>query len=388
MRAELIADQSATRRMQIGRAPVHWPWLLVTAAWLLLLLATLTNQRYLIDHHWLMDQSGLPWLIAALIFLACWQVMTVAMMLPSSMPMVYLVTYATRKRQHRYTQLAAFVVGYLVVWTGFALLALVVDTGVHWLEDSWLWLATYPWFIGAITFAIAGIFQFSPLKARCLTVCRSPLRCLLGYYRAGDGGAWRLGLRHGLWCLGCTWALMLIMFGVGIASLTGMAVLAGVMVIETTPLGGQRMRPVLGVTCLTLAVLWFAHPAWLLRSVAGPSLAAPANAVAVGQAQYSGGYVIMLQASPAKPGEITLVVTLRNDQGAGIADAHVVVETTMLDMGMGQQQVRLQPITGGALGTYGGQGELPMVGHWELVVWVQPAHNGQPIQAVFLLTMA
>jgi len=106
-----------------------------------------------------------------------------------------------------------------------------------------------------------------------------------------------------------------------------------------------------------------------------------------GQTHYSGGYAITLHTSPAKPGSNLFVVTLVTRQGAQIAHAQVVIETTMLDMAMGTEQVQLQRAAGGDPGTYAGQGDLTMPGHWELVVRVQPAHSEQPIQAVFLLTV-
>ena len=77
------------------RAPLYWPWVLVAAAWAVALLATLTHQTYLIDHDYLLEQSRLPWLITLVIFLVVWQIMTVAMMLPSSLPMVYMLVHAS-----------------------------------------------------------------------------------------------------------------------------------------------------------------------------------------------------------------------------------------------------------------------------------------------------
>ena len=94
--------------------------------------------------------------------------------------------------------------------------------------------------------------------------CRSPLSFFVRYYRKGSGAAWRLGLRHGMFCLGCCWALMLVMFGLGVGSLVSMAVLTGVMVVEKTFPGGRHLSPVIGIALLLLAILWLAHPAWLL----------------------------------------------------------------------------------------------------------------------------
>jgi predicted metal-binding membrane protein len=113
------------------------------------------------------------------------------------------------------------------------------------------------------------VFQFTPLKGRYLKQCRSPLSFCVRYYRKGVGAAWRLGLRHGMFCLGSCWALMLVMFGLGVGSLVWMAMLAGVLVVEKTFPGGQRLRPVIGTVLLLLAVLWFVHPTWLLGSVGG-----------------------------------------------------------------------------------------------------------------------
>jgi predicted metal-binding membrane protein len=249
------------------RAPVLWPWALVIVAWTLAGLSVLTNQSYLINHHYLLEESHLPVLVALVIFLACWQVMTVGMMLPSSMPMVYMIVHAGRQQKRPHAVPAAFLAAYALVWTAFALVAFLGDTRIHWLVDHWFWLYTHSWLIGATTFAIAGVFQFTPLKGRCLKQCRSPFSFFVRYYREGVGAAWCLGLRHGAFCLGCCWALMLVMFGIGVGSLLSMALLTGVMIVEKTYPRGQRLSPVIGIILLGLSVLWLVHPAWLLSGV-------------------------------------------------------------------------------------------------------------------------
>jgi predicted metal-binding membrane protein len=250
-----------------SRAPLLWPWALVVAAWTLAGLSVLTNQSYLVNHHYLLEESHLSLLVAVVVFLACWQVMTVGMMLPSSMPMVYMMAHAGRQQRRPNVVAGVFLAGYAVVWTAFALVAFLADTQIHWLAHHWLWLDTNSWMIGATTFAVAGIFQFSPLKGRCLKQCRSPFAFFVRYYRHGIGGAWRLGVRHGAFCLGCCWALMLVMFGIGVGSLVVMALLTSVMVIEKIYPGGQRLSPVIGIVLLGLAALWLAHPAWLLGGI-------------------------------------------------------------------------------------------------------------------------
>ena len=262
-----VADQQQAQPASRRRVPVIWPWVIVIAAWTLSLVAVLTNQTELIDHRYLLQESHLPWLLALLIFLACWQVMTIAMMLPSSMPMVYMMVYAGRKQGRQQTIPLLFLAGYAVIWTAFAIVAFIVDTQIHLLVAHWFWLYMHPWLIGAVTFALAGAFQFSPLKARCLQHCRSPFSFFVRHYRKGAAAAWRLGLRHGLFCLGCCWAIMLIMFGLGVGSLIWMAALTGVMVIEKTFPGGHRLTPIIGLALLLLAALWLAHPTWLLASI-------------------------------------------------------------------------------------------------------------------------
>ncbi len=182
---------------------------------------------------------------------------------PSNMPMVYMVVHAGRQQRRPYAVPGAFLAGYALVWTAFALLAFLGDAQIHWLVRHWFWLALHSWVIGATTFAIAGVFQFSPLKGRCLKQCRRPFSFFVRYYRKGVGAAWRLGLRHGVLCLGSCWALMLVMFGLGVSSLVSMALLTGVMVVEKTYPGGQRLSPVIGGALLGLAVLWLLHPTWL-----------------------------------------------------------------------------------------------------------------------------
>ena len=258
---EVTEAKDSTRARR--RTPVLWPYVLVMAAWTVALLATLTNHSELINHHYLLEQSHLPVLVALVIFLACWQVMTMGMMLPSSMSTVSLIAQAGRKQRRPYVVPGAFLAGYALVWTGFALVAFLGDTQIHWLFHHWFWLYMHSWVIGTTTLALAGIFQFSPLKGCCLKQCRSPFSFFLRSYRKGVGAAWRLGLRHGVLCLGSCWALMLVMFGLGVSSLLSMALLTVVMVVEKTYPGGQRLRPVIGGALLGLAVVWLLHPTWL-----------------------------------------------------------------------------------------------------------------------------
>src|SRR5258708_6361762 len=135
------------------RVPVLWPWLLIAPAWTVLVLATLAHQTFLLDHHYLLQASDLPWLAALEVFLLCWQLMTVAMMLPSSMPMVNLVVYAGRRQARPVAVPLAFLAGYAVIWTAFAAGAFLGDTGVHRLVALVPWLARDARVLGAVQFA-------------------------------------------------------------------------------------------------------------------------------------------------------------------------------------------------------------------------------------------
>ena len=183
-------------------------------------------------------------------FLAVWLVMIGAMMLPTVVPMVRLFGAVTARAPGPTAARLTFLAGYLAVWAAFAVLALLADQAVHALVATWAWLAARPDLLLGATLVLAGAFQFSPLKNACLTACRNPVGFLWQHYRRGAAGAWRLGLRHGVSCLGCCWALMLVMIGTGIGSLAWMAGLTAVMVIEKTARRGARLVLPVGVVLL------------------------------------------------------------------------------------------------------------------------------------------
>jgi predicted metal-binding membrane protein len=135
--------------------------------------------------------------------------------------------------------------------------------------DHFAWLHEHQYLISGATLLGAGAFQFSRLKDACLEQCRHPGAFMLRHYARGVDGAFALGRRHGLFCLGCCWALMLLMFGAGVANLWWMAALSALMVYEKTGSGGRRAVPVAGVLLLAWAALVIAHPAWLPHALSG-----------------------------------------------------------------------------------------------------------------------
>ena len=254
----------------LGAAPRRWArgrlgrglrgdealvWGVVLTSWALALVAGLTDRGGLLDHDALLERPTLAWPLTLLVFLLAWQVMTGAMMLPTSLPLIWLFARASRRQARPRLALAAFLAAYAAVWTGFALLALAGDTALHALVDRWAWLSDRPWLISGLALLGAGAFQFSPLKERCLRECRHPLSFLMHHYGRGVRAAWELGIRHGLFCLGCCWALMLVMFAVGVGNLAWMAGLTGVMLVEKTARWGRRLVPVVGTALVTAGVL-------------------------------------------------------------------------------------------------------------------------------------
>jgi len=122
----------------------------------------------LIGHDYLLRTSHWPWVVALLVFLVCWQAMTMAMMLPSSLSRLLLL-FESHGRGLRVQ--AVFIAGYATVWTGFALLAFLGDTLIHQVVQQWWWLSLHAQLIGALTLAVAGVCQWTPLKRRCLQHC-------------------------------------------------------------------------------------------------------------------------------------------------------------------------------------------------------------------------
>jgi len=226
----------------------------IAACWTLIVAAQVTGAAEVVHHDGLLD-AGLPLSMAIILFGLSWQTMVVAMMLPTSLPMIRLFRMTSGSQPAQGRVLTAFLTGYALVWMIFGFVALGGDVLLHRFEDSSTWLSSRPWLLPASALGLAGIFQFTKLKDRCLRECRHPGPFLMRHYRRGPGAALELGLRHGLFCLGCCWALMLLMFAVGVANLTWMAVLTALMVYEKTGRLGEWVARYAGATFLFMAVV-------------------------------------------------------------------------------------------------------------------------------------
>lgn len=193
-----------------------------------------------------------------------WVLMTAAMMLPTVLPLLTLFRRLTHRHANRRLLVALVVVGYMAVWTGAGFAAHGLDAAVHWSVGLQPWLTANGWAVGATVLVGAGLFQFSALKHRCLDACRSPLAFVLGGWR-GTAPRWealRLGLRHGAFCVGCCWALMLLMFVVGMGSLGWMLALAAVMAVEKNMPWGRHLSAPVGVFLMASGGALVAFNAW------------------------------------------------------------------------------------------------------------------------------
>jgi predicted metal-binding membrane protein len=171
-------------------------------------------------------------------YVGVWVVMMAAMMFPSIAPMV--VVYARiqrgRKKQGKARSgpvaVGLFVGGYLASWTAFGLAAYgLLQLGRALSIDALAWDAGGPYVAGGVLIA-AAVYQLTPAKDVCLRKCRGPLDFVLGYWKPGNGGALRMGVEHGAWCVGCCWALMAALFALGVMSLGWMAFVAALIAIE------------------------------------------------------------------------------------------------------------------------------------------------------------
>jgi predicted metal-binding membrane protein len=164
-----------------------------------------------------------------------WAGMMVAMMLPSAAPMILTFAAVSRNRRQQerpYVPVTIFVAGYVAIWTAFSVMAAVAQWLLH--RQALLSPAmssTSAW-LGGVLLLAAGIFQFTPLKHACLTQCRAPFEFIMTRWREGRGGAFRMGIEHGLFCAGCCWALMGLLFVAGVMNILWIAALSLVVGVE------------------------------------------------------------------------------------------------------------------------------------------------------------
>lgn len=176
-----------------------------------------------------MPMDPMPWSAAqASLLFAMWWVMMIAMMAPSAAPMVLLFAAIKRRRAAESPVASAwlFLVGYLAIWAGFSLIAVLVQWGLDQAGLLSGMMASSSTVLAGIILLAAGLYQLTPIKRACLRYCQSPVFFLSRYWQPGAMGALRMGFRHGSYCVGCCWFLMGLLFVVGVMNLVWIAVVA------------------------------------------------------------------------------------------------------------------------------------------------------------------
>jgi predicted metal-binding membrane protein len=212
------------------------------------------------------DLGGLGW------YVGVWVTMMAAMMLPSVAPMVLMFARVSGSRRSAPGGTGIFLVGYLVAWTIYGLAAYGVYRAAKHLAPHFLaWDHAGRYVAGAALLA-AGLYELTPLKQVCLRHCRGPMHFILGGWRDGTSGALRMGAEHGLYCVGCCWGLMVVLFALGVMSLTWMA---GVALL----IFAQKLFPHGGRLAAVFAVLFIGVGIWVAASPGSvPGLRVPSNA--------------------------------------------------------------------------------------------------------------
>jgi predicted metal-binding membrane protein len=179
-----------------------------------------------------------------------WAGMMVAMMTPSAAPMILMFAGVNRRRREQqvsYVPTSVFLVGYLVVWAAFSILATTAQWGLHAVSLLSPMVASTSPVFGGVLLLVAGIYQWTPLKHACLSKCRSPLGFVLNEWREGRWGAFLMGLKHGGYCTGCCWSLMALLFVAGVMNLFWVAAIAAFILLEKVAPAGDWLGRVAGV---------------------------------------------------------------------------------------------------------------------------------------------
>jgi predicted metal-binding membrane protein len=215
---------------------------------------------------------GLTMGMGATLFLAIWVVMMIAMMFPTVAPMILVFAQVQRDRHSgRRPSVSTwiFVGAYLLIWTLFGVVAYLGVLTASGLAGQVPWIMLNAARIGGSTFMLAGLYQFAPLKRVCLAKCCTPLDFIHGGWRDGSTGAFRMGLEHGIYCLGSNWLLFVLLFPLGIMNIAAMAGLTVVIFAEKMFPRWERIAQGVGLALILSGILVIVVPATLSRSLAG-----------------------------------------------------------------------------------------------------------------------
>ena len=256
---------ASAARPPLRATPIALVAALSLAAWVTLALWAASPYARYVEHPGWADAGALAALcraipqgeliVPATLHALAWVLMITAMMLPTALPLVRLFRRLVAARPDEGGLIVRLLAGYASAWLAFGVVAHALDAAVRTAAARSDWLVLHGAYVAAAVLALAGVFQFSALKYRCLEECRTPFTFVTSRWRgrAPEREAWRLGLDHGLFCVGCCWALMLVMFVVGVGSIGWMLALAAAMAAEKNLPWGKRLRTPLGIGLLVWA---------------------------------------------------------------------------------------------------------------------------------------
>lgn len=219
------------------------------------------ENMHLVDM-WMPPRGGTrAWTVWDLFMLfIMWLTMMLAMMTPTAAPMVMMFTTVNRQkklRQQPYAPTFVFLAGYLVAWAIFSLVAAAIQWPLH--ESGLLnpMMNSRSYLLSGGILIAAGLYQWTPMKDACLHQCRSPLGFLMSAWKEGNWGAFRMGLHHGLFCVGCCWALMAILFAVGVMNMLWVILITVFVLLEKIlPFSPKLMRAVTGLALIVWGGWW------------------------------------------------------------------------------------------------------------------------------------
>ena len=240
---------------------------LIALAWLSLWAWEVSPYGRYLNHGELadIDPQGVGGILTtAILYVVGWTLMTIAMMLPTTLPLLNIFDRLTMGRPDHQQLMTLVVVGYLAVWIAFGIIAHIADLLLHEAFEHIAWLQANAWVFGAGPLLLAGVFQFTPLKHRCLDKCRTPLSFVMQRWRGSRERthAFLLGVQHGAFCVGCCWALMFLMFAVGTGNVGWMLVLGAVMAVEKNLPRGRMLSAPLGSALLMWGGLIILNHSW------------------------------------------------------------------------------------------------------------------------------
>jgi predicted metal-binding membrane protein len=194
-------------------------------------------------------------LLPMLLYVGGWLLMLAAMMLPTTLPLLQRFDHLVSARTDRAGLLGLLIVGYLLAWAGFGVVAHLLDLTLHLITRQAPWVASHGWLVGTTVLLIAGGFQFTTLKYHCLDRCRTPLGLIIRHWHGVRPrlDAFQLGWSHGVFCVGCCWAIMLLMFVVGTGNVGWMLLLGAIMALEKNAPWGRKLGLPLGVSLIGVA---------------------------------------------------------------------------------------------------------------------------------------